>query len=532
LTLGLPGLSAETMGKSADILHSGRLGTFSNSAAKYTSSIDIDTRLLQAVIAINSAHVAMLTKQKILDRIVSKQLIRALERVPKKLKLSETLEDIHMNVENYVISQVGNDIGGMLNLGKSRNDQVATALRMTLRNELLSIARNLISFQSTILNLALKEHSTIMPGYTHLQHAQPVTVGHHFLAYFDSVERDLDRLFECYTRVNKCPMGAGALASTGLQIDRTLTASLLGFQGLIENSLDAVASRDFAIEAIYVYAEIMTDLSRLSEELILWATKEFSFIEISDKYASTSSMMPQKKNPVVPEIARAKAAQVLGDLFSSLGIVKALPLSYNLDLQELTRNLWSATDKTKETVELLSEVLQNISFNKEILANATSRDETLFATELADYLVSKYGLSFREAHNRVASLVRYSSNHSNVRNPLSGLNQSDLSAILKVPITQIEIRELIDPITVLKKRHSVGSPNPVLVKKACQRRSNMVVNRRKNLRKLEASLLRARHNLDLMMMKMVRARSEIKTRRNETIATKQMEQARLTEVKQ
>ncbi|MGI0083449.1 MAG: argininosuccinate lyase [Nitrososphaerales archaeon] len=466
-----------SMAGSEDILHKGRLGRFAGSAARFTSSIDTDPRLLEAVIEINSAHVLMLLKQKIIDRHVARDLLSALRKVPKDLKLSEILEDVHMNVEDHVISSLGKDSGGMLNVAKSRNDQVATALRIVLREEILSIARALTGLESALLSQARQNASVVMPGFTHLQRAQPVTVGHHLLAHYDSLERDIDRLMECYHRVNMSPMGAGALASTGFDIDREVTASFLGFERLVENSIDAVSARDFAIESIYVCAQILADVSRFAEELVLWTSKEFSFAEIQDRYTSTSSMMPQKKNPVVPEIARAKAAQVIGDLVGSLCIVKSLPLGYNLDLQELTRNLWSSSDKTLDTLVIFGEMTRGVRFNKRALERAATSDESLYATELADYLVTKYGLSFRDAHSRVGALVKYSID---ANRRFSSLSHGDLASMLRVPITKEEVGSLLDPHRVLSRRRAAGSPNPRLVLTACDQRATLL---RRNLGK-------------------------------------------------
>ena len=483
------------MTKSEDILHSGRLGKFADSAARFTSSIDIDPRLLAAVVEINSAHVLMLSRQKILGPDIACDLLSALRKVPSNLKLSEMLEDVHMNVEDRVISSLGKDAGGMLNLAKSRNDQVATALRIELREQILKIARGLIGLESALLSQARQNAAIVMPGYTHLQRAQPVTLGHHLLAHFDSLERDMERLIECYHRVNRSPMGAGALASTGFDIDRKATAEFLGFEGLVENSLDAVSSRDFATESIYVCAQILGDMSRFAEELVLWTSREFSFAEIQDRYTSTSSMMPQKKNPVVAEIARAKAAQVIGDLVGSLGIVKSLPLSYNLDLQELTRNLWSATDKTLDSLLLFGEMILSIKFNTLVLEEATRSDESLYATELADYLVTKYALSFREAHSRVGALVKYSVD-ANSSSPFRSTSQRDLERILGVTITKDEVESLLEPKSVLSRRKAAGSPNPQMVSAACIRRTAVLGAYTKKWSELERRLATSKEKLE------------------------------------
>ena len=458
----------EQVKENADILHTGRLGVFSADVAKYTSSIDIDRRLIKAVLDINKAHVLMLSKQEILDSKTAFELLKVLSKVPENLKLKDVLEDVHMNIEDYVISEVGKQLGGMLNLAKSRNDQVSTALRIALRARLLVLGHSLLRLQIVLQKLATYHASTIMPGYTHLQRAQPVTLGHHLLAHFEAFDRDFSRLVDCYLRVNNCPMGSGAIAGSSYLLDRKYVAQLLGFDSIVENSVDAVSSRDFATESIYLCAQIITDLSRISEETILWTTREFSFAEISDRFSSTSSMMPQKKNAIVPEIGRAKAAQVLGDLVGSLGIMRSLPLSYNLDLQELTRNLWSALDNTISSLILHAEMMDEMKFEKENMKEATKFDDFLFATELADHLVNKYSLPFREAHGRVAALVKYCSELGFTKNQFSKVDENKLEEILGVGITKREICELTSPEKILNKRKTTGFPNPKLVRKSSQ----------------------------------------------------------------
>ncbi len=470
-----------------DILHVGRLGNFDKGVAKYTSSIDIDGRLLPAVIAINSAHVIMLFEQKILDHETAAELLRGLKRIPKNLDLQDLLEDVHMNVEDYLISTAGTNVGGMLNIGKSRNDQVATALRMSLREKLLSLGESILTLEKSILGQAEKNTDSPMPGYTHLQRGQPVTLGHHLLAHFDSLDRNFVRLIDCYFRVNLSPMGAGALASSGFSINRKRVAQLLGFDSILENSLDAVSSRDFATEAIYLCAQIMTDISRLAEEVILWSTKEFSFAEISDRHSSTSSMMPQKKNAIVPEIFRAKTSQVVGDLVSALGVLKALPLSYNLDLQELTRNLWSSSDKTVSSLRVIAEVIESMKFDTQKLLVAVTTDDFLYATELADYLVHKFKLPFREAHKRVGNLVKYCEKKSD-SGQFKRLDGSTLAEILGVKITKSEIDQITNPLQTLEKRKAIGSPNPKLVVAASKRRLMLISQHEKTLDSLKNSI--------------------------------------------
>jgi argininosuccinate lyase len=465
-----------------DILHAGRLGRFSTLAADYTSSIDIDPKLLKSVVEINSAHVLMLHARGLIDGNQAAAILDALSKVPTNLPMDPILEDVHMNVESYVISKVGKQVGGMLNLAKSRNDQVATALRMVVREQLIYLGKSAVSLQKSLLSQAAMHSATAMPGYTHLQRGQLVTLGHELLAHFDSLDRDFERLVDCYMRTNLSPMGAGALSSTTFEIDRDMVARLLGFDSALENSLDAVSSRDFATETIYLCSQLMTDASRLAEEIILWTTKEFAFAEVKDDFASTSSMMPQKKNAIVPEIFRARTSQVVGDLIASLGILKSLPLSYNLDLQELTRNLWSALDKTIFSAEIFAKLVETMKFNDEAMYQAACSDEFLFSTDVADYLVAKYRMPFREAHQRVGELVRYCVPNS-AEDRFTKVNQTALSKILGVEISRNEIVNLVDPEKALGGKKVFGSPNPKLVARAASKREAVV---RKHLATLEA----------------------------------------------
>lgn len=452
--------------ESPDLIHSARLGKFSPSAARYTSSIAIDPRIFEAVVNINKAHVIMLAKQKIIPLESEKELLCALNSVPSNMKLDDLLEDVHMNIEDFVISRIGKDAGGMLNLAKSRNDQVATALRIALRESLLVIGRELVRLEEVLLSKASANTRTVMPGYTHLQRAQPITVAHHLLAHEQALERDTERLLECYARVNYSPMGAGALASSSFKVDRKWVASLLGFKGVLENSADAVSARDFAIESIFVCAQIMIDVSKIAEEIILWTSREFSFAKMSDSFAATSSMMPQKKNSIVPEVAKARVSQVTGDLTSAFGIVKSLPLTYNNDLQELSWNMWSAIDKTRDTLSLFSDMISELEFNPDEMKNAVENDETLFATEVADYLVAKFGIPFREAHKRVGSLVRSAEADGSLSRVFTKSGKQKISSILGVDISDEELARVLDPLEVLGRRTNVGSPNPRIVKKS------------------------------------------------------------------
>ncbi|MEM2541735.1 MAG: argininosuccinate lyase, partial [Candidatus Methanomethylicia archaeon] len=357
----------------------------SGKIAEYTSSILADEKIKKYVIDIVKAHVVMLTERNILKENESSQILKVLNELT-DFKLDPMLEDIHMNLESYIISKLGYSIGGNVNIAKSRNDQVATAIRMALRSELLNIAFKLIGLRKAILKRCCELIDAVMPGYTHLQHAQPITVSHLLLAHHDRLKRDIDRIKEVYSRVNISPMGAAALATSSFNIDRFRVAELLGFNGLVENSIDAVSSRDFIAEAVFTLSLIMTNLSSFAEEIILWNTLEFGFINLPDELVSTSSIMPQKRNPVIAELVRAKTGSIYGDLTAILTILKALPLSYNLDLQEATPHLWSACSIVSSTLDVMIDAVLKMKFNTDRLIE-TVRKGMSAATELANLLV-------------------------------------------------------------------------------------------------------------------------------------------------
>ncbi|MEM2099330.1 MAG: argininosuccinate lyase, partial [Candidatus Bathyarchaeia archaeon] len=322
----------------SEILRGGRIGALRKDVADFTSSIKDDAKLSKAVININKAHVIMLIEQKIITQQDGAKLLKALTKHA-DVKLATTSEDVHMAVEEAITKELGSEIGGNLHIAKSRNDQVATAIRMVLRSSLLSLMLSITQMQESLLATAEKHIKTLILEYTHLQPAQPVTFAHYLLSYFDMLTRDLQRLTEAYTRVNLSPMGAGALATTSFPISRERVAELLGFNGVVENSIDAVGSRDFILETIAALTLIAVNLSRLSEDLIIWSSPSFGVIELPDEFASTSSIMPQKKNPDVLEVIRARASNVIGDFVAATATLKSLPSTYNLDFQEVTPKL-------------------------------------------------------------------------------------------------------------------------------------------------------------------------------------------------
>lgn len=374
---------------------------------EFTASIPYDWRLYSYDIAGSIAHATMLAKTGIITQKDSRQIIAGLKDIHKEiaagaLPLSLELEDIHMNIEDRLIRKVG-PVGGKLHTARSRNDQVALDLRMYLRDEIVEISELLKSFQRVIVGLADRHQDAVMPGYTHLQRAQPVLFGHHLLAYYEMFERDRQRLADCFGRVNVMPLGAGALAGTVLPIDRKFVAGLLGFSAVSENSMDAVSDRDFAIEFIAACSQIMTHLSRLSEELVIWSTAEFGFITLSDAFTTGSSIMPQKKNPDVAELGRGKAGRVYGNLTALLTIMKGLPLSYNRDMQEDKEPVFDTADTVISTLAVFIEMLKVMRVNRDAMRRA-AEDGFITATDLADYLVRK-GLPFRRAHEVVGRAV-------------------------------------------------------------------------------------------------------------------------------
>jgi len=388
----------------SELLRGGRLLSSRIDVVEFTSSLKNDIRLLKHVININRAHIVMLIENKVIQAEYGSKILGALMGLEDKLTLKPGVEDIHMLVEEKVIESVGMDVGGNLNLAKSRNDQVATAIRMALREEIIGAMEKIISLQEALLELAEKNIDAIIPGYTHLQPAQPTTFAHYLLAQFDTLGRSLERLFDVYKRVNLCPMGAGALATTSFPISRERVAELLGFDGLIENSIDAVSSRDFLLETLAALTIMAVDLSRFAEDLILWASMEFNLIDLPDEFTSTSSIMPQKKNPEVLEVIRARMGSIIGEFTAASAILKGLPSTYNLDFQETTPKLWNAFRIMCESLYMLSELTRKIKVKEGVAEKPFL--SFLTATELANMLFREYGIPFRVSHKIVGALAR------------------------------------------------------------------------------------------------------------------------------
>jgi argininosuccinate lyase len=379
----------------------------------FTSSLEVDRRLYRHDIAGSIAHCRTLERAGILAAREAMQLIRGLKRVEREIACGRFAfnaghEDIHMAIEARLTELVGS-AGGKLHTGRSRNDQIALDLRLYLREAVTDLVVRLREFQQSLVALARRELATVMPGYTHLQRAQPVLFAHHLLAYVEMAERDKERLRDSLRRINVMPLGSGALAGTNFPIDRAYTAQLLGFPKISQNSLDAVSDRDYVVEVLAALALVMTHTSRLAEELVLWSSQEFGFVELPDVVCTGSSMMPHKKNPDVPELIRGKTGKVYGHLMGMLTTLKGLPLTYNRDLQEDKAPVFDAIDTVGTSLKLLSKVMTSLKVRREAMARAAGSG-FLLATELADYLVMK-GVPFRKTHEIVGRIVRRRLDH-------------------------------------------------------------------------------------------------------------------------
>ena len=375
----------------------------------FTSSISFDVRLWKYDIDGSIAHVSMLAKQKIIPSGDAKRITKGLSEIRQeiesgKFRFRDDLEDVHMNIEHALIKKIG-PVGGKLHTARSRNDQVALDVRLFLRHEIKEIIKLVKAFQGVLVSFADRHIDTVMPGYTHMQRAQPVLLSHHLLAYHEMLERDKQRLEDCLKRVNVLPLGSAALAGTTFPIDRQYVAKLLKFPSVTENSIDTVSDRDFVAEFISVSSILMLHLSRFSEKFVMWNTEEFGFVELPDAFTTGSSIMPQKKNPDVLELVRGKTGRVYGDLITILTVMKGLPLAYNRDMQEDKEPLFDTVDTVSACLNVLCKMMKKVRFDRVKMAKATySGFQT--ATDIAEYLVKK-GMPFREAHGVTGRIVSY-----------------------------------------------------------------------------------------------------------------------------
>lgn len=433
---------------------------------RYTASVGFDWRLAEYDIRGSLAHAHMLAAVEIIGPDDLAAIERGLSQIQEEIRNGEfvwllELEDVHLNIERRLTTLVG-DAGKRLHTARSRNDQVSTDVRLYLRDSIDNLVSLLHAMQRALLDLAEKHTDTVMPGFTHLQVAQPVVFGHHLMAYFEMLKRDAERLFDCRKRVNILPLGAAALAGTSYPVDREMVARELRFDGVCENSLDAVSDRDFVIEFCAAGALIMTHLSRLSEELILWMSPSFGFIDLADRFCTGSSIMPQKKNPDVPELVRGKTGRVNGHLVALLTLMKAQPLAYNKDNQEDKEPLFDTVDTLTDTLRIYADMLAGIRVRQDVMRAAAMRGYAT-ATDLADYLTKK-GLPFREAHEAVAQAVRFAEK-----------NNRDLSALALPELQQFSLLIEGDIFSVLtlegsiNSRNHIGGTAPVQVNAAIKR---------------------------------------------------------------
>ena len=433
---------------------------------RFTGSIDFDRRLYRHDIDGSIAHARMLAHVGVLKADELAAIESGLQAIRVEIDTGQfewttKLEDVHMNIEARLIARIG-EVGKKLHTGRSRNDQVATDLRLWLRDAIDRIDAAARALQEAILTVAEREVETLMPGFTHLQVAQPVTFGHHLLAWFEMLARDRERLGDCRRRVNVMPLGAAALAGTSYPIDRAYTARLLGFDAVADNSLDAVSDRDFAIEFVSTAALLMTHLSRMAEELILWSSPQFGFVELADAYCTGSSIMPQKKNPDVPELVRGKSARVYGHLVTLLALMKAQPLAYNKDNQEDKEPVFDAVDTVHDCLTALAGVVQTLSVRREAMQAAAARGFAT-ATDLADYLVRR-GVPFRDAHEIVGRAVRHGIETGN------DLAQLPLEALKRFsPLIEADVYQVLTLEGSIRARDHVGGTAPKQVRAALQR---------------------------------------------------------------
>jgi len=438
----------------------------------FTASVEFDQRLYKYDIQGSIAHATMLAQQKILTEQERDSIIQGLEQIRDRIERGEFewsvgLEDVHMNIESALTAAIG-EAGKKLHTGRSRNDQVATDVRLYLRDEIEIVRNGILRLQTALLDLAEHEADTILPGFTHLQTAQPITFGHHMMAWFEMLQRDRERLADCNKRTNILPLGAAALAGTTYPIDRHYTAQLLGFERPSENSLDSVSDRDFVIEFSAAAALIMMHLSRFSEELIIWSSAQFSFVDLSDSFCTGSSIMPQKKNPDVPELIRGKTGRIFGHLMGLLTLMKGQPLAYNKDNQEDKEPLFDTVDNLKGSLKVFADMIPAITCRRENMRAATQQGFAT-ATDLADYLV-RQGMPFRDAHEVVGKAV--------ARCVEKGCDLADLELSELQAFSNTIESDVFDALTLegsVAARNHIGGTAPQQVREAILRARQLLV---------------------------------------------------------
>ena len=455
-----------------DNIRNGRFKTgMTDEAAEYTSSLDADKIIFEADIKTNFAHTSMLKHEGIIDAEIADNILCALDELKEEgydaLVFDPSVEDVHMAIENYVTSKIGPQAGYM-HTAKSRNDQVATDIRLVLRERIIDIQIGILEFIEGLVEMAGEHLNDVFIGFTHLQHAQPITIAHHLMAHAQALKRDYERLEDTYKRVNLNPLGCAAMATTSFPINRELTTKLLGFDAYLENSMDGVSARDFIAETVFDLTSLCTTLSKICEELILWSTYEFGVIEMADEYSSTSSIMPQKKNPDVAELARGKSTIVNGELVTILTILKAIPYTYNRDLQEITPQLWNALKVSEDTLSIVTRMLLSVEFNTERCAELAGRNFAT-ATDLADIMVREKDIPFRTAHKIVGRIVNEATSNNMAEEDITSQFIDDIAVDLgfdKLGLADDLIQNALNPAENVRIRSVVGGPAPEMVEMA------------------------------------------------------------------
>ncbi|MDK2795633.1 MAG: argininosuccinate lyase [Archaeoglobaceae archaeon] len=469
------------------MIREGRLREKMNEKAlRFSSSIEHDQNIFYYDVLVDIAHALTLQKGGYLSKEEFLEILNALKEILKQgYKEWSNYEDVHEAIEAEITKKTS--AGKRLHTGRSRNDEVATCLRLFARDHLIKLAEKLVILQETILRLS--EEDTLMPGFTHFQFAQPTKLSHHMLMFFDLFERDFQRVLEALKRANRCPLGSSAFAGTSYNLDRELSAKILGFDAVQEHSEDAVASRDFLIDSIYVCTSVLLNISRICEEIILFST--LGFIELPDSYSSTSSIMPQKKNPDIAELLRAKCGKMIGLLTSAMSIYKALPFSYNRDFQEMNPLLYTALKETINAVEVFTGMLSEIKFRRENLEKK-AREGFTVATELADLLVKNFNIPFRDAHRIIATLASEGNFEPNAKD----IEKTAENLGFSVELSDEKIKEAMNVERIVEGRKTVGSTSGEEVERMRSLRKEKILSQRRKLKRI-----RGRINAGLELMK-------------------------------
>lgn len=475
---------------------------FDERTARFHTSVVEDLRIFEDDIDGTEAHDIMLHELGIIPREALRKILGALEEIRELwrrggVEIGAEYEDVHEYIEAEVIERVGIEVGGMIHTGRSRNDQVVVDMRLRVRDELLETAGQLLELVSSLLRRAGEHAETLMMLYTHGQHAQVGTFAHYLVSYADALLRDFERLMECYARVNLNPLGAGPVGGTSIGVDRERTRELLGFDGLVENSIDATSGRDWAVEVASVCSILMGNLSRAAADLLEWSTAEFGYVELADEYASSSSIMPQKKNPSTLELIRGKSAEVYGCLAELLTMVKGVNSGYYQDLQQTKIPLWRCLDTTRTSLEVMTGIVSTLNVNAGRMRERLRRS-LVVAVELAETLVTEAGLSFREAYRLVAALVRESLEEGRVLSDLKPAEVDRKSREVlgkEVEIEEGVLREATDPEACLERRISRGSPNPTQVRRMLEQRAALLGEHQSRLMEKKQKVSKAREDL-------------------------------------